>query len=63
MDQEIFQNNSGFYYIQQDKYEPRELYLERVWFILSKINNQNEFDNLEKKSKMMINEKYLGCTY
>jgi len=58
---EVFEVNGVFFQIKQDKFEPRELYLERVWFILNEIKNKSEL-NIEKlivKSRIEINKKYL----
>lgn len=62
---EVFELNGVFYEIQQDKYEPRELYIERVWFILNEIKNESKL-SLEKlivKSRIELNKKYLQCGY
>lgn len=62
---EVFELNGVFYEIPQDKYEPRELYVERVWFILNEINSKSNL-SLEKlilKSRIESNKKYLQCKY
>lgn len=61
---ELFEFNGKFYEIVQDKYEPRELYIERVWFILEsiKLGNTN-IEELIKKSRIESNKKYLKCDY
>jgi hypothetical protein len=63
MKQEVFENKYGFFIINKDEYEPRELYMERVLYILNKIQNKDDLIKLEKESKMMINKKYFGCDY
>jgi hypothetical protein len=62
---EVFELNGIFYEISQDKYEPRELYVERVWFILNEIRGKSKL-SLEKlivKSRIESNKKYLQCKY
>lgn len=65
---EVFEINGIFYNIEQDKYEPREIFMERVWYILNKIKNNDNFDNNEfeilvVESRIEINKKYLKCDY
>lgn len=63
---EVFELNGIFYEIPQDKYEPRELFLERVWFILNEIKKSNgvlDFKKLITKSRIESNKKYLECRY
>ena len=62
---EVFELNGIFYQIRQDKYETRELYLERVWFILNELKKENHLclEKLIIKSRIEINKKYLGCKY
>lgn len=60
---ETFEYNGIFYIIEQDKYEVREMFLERVWFILSKINTGKSFDELCVLSRMWINEISMNCKY
>lgn len=62
----MFEYNGGFYEITQQKYEPRELFMERVWFILpnlEKVKTVEEYNDLIKESLIWINEKKLGCQY
>ena len=61
---EVFELNNTYYIIKQDPYEIRELYMERVWFILNKI--KNGFDNLDeliKLSRIYVNTTILECEY
>ena len=63
---EIFEMNGLFYIIPQDKYEPREIFISRVWFILNEIKKSNgvfEFNNLVIQSRIYANTKFLGCKY
>lgn len=62
---EVFELNGVFYEIPQDKYEPRELYTERVWFILNEIKNESKVSlkKLIVKSRIESNKKYLQCRY
>lgn len=63
MKNEIFEYENNFFEIKQQKYEVRDIYLERVWFILHNINNYKCFDELEKISKIWSNEKIFSCHY
>ena len=65
---EIIEYNKRFIKIRQIEYEPREIYLDRVYFILNKITEEVIKDNekmelLEKESKIWANMKYLKCEY
>lgn len=62
---EVFELNGVFYEISQDKYEPRELYLERVWFILNELKEGSKLslEKLISKSRIESNKKYLQCRY
>lgn len=62
---EVFELGGSFYKIPQDKYEPRELYLERVWFILNEIREESKLslEKLISKSRIESNKKYLQCKY
>jgi hypothetical protein len=67
---EVFEMDGIFYKIQQDKYEPREVYIGRVWFILGvikgnekMIHDKIEFNKLLTKSRVESNKKHLGCNY
>lgn len=60
--QEIFEYNGIFYTIIQGKYEVREVFIERVWYILNNLN-KNTFEELEKKSKILSNIKILNCKF
>lgn len=61
--EEIFEFHGKFYKIKKDQYEPRELYLERVWYILNNNDPKISFEELIKKSRIFINSKYLKCSY
>lgn len=64
---ELFEINGLFVEIQQNKYEPREVYLRRVWYILNKIKQNknciNSFQKLVQESRIESNEYYLKCSY
>ena len=62
----VFEHEGNFYTIKQEKYEMTETYLERVRFILSKIENitnEQDYDELIKQSLIMINIKQFNCKY
>lgn len=61
---EVFELNNVYYIIKQDPYEVREIYMERVWFILNKIKNGfNDFNELIKLSRIYVNTTILKCDY
>jgi hypothetical protein len=61
---EIFEYNNKFYFIKRNKFEIREIYIERVWFILTnnKLNNTS-FEKIELESFKWANKKFLECDY
>lgn len=59
---EVIEYCGNFYKIKQQKFEPREIFMERVWFILKNINTQS-FTDLVLESYIWINKKYLKCKY
>ena len=59
---EVFEYNGKFYEIEKSINESREMFVERVWFILNKIHDDT-FDELVKKSRIWSNEKNLKCEY
>lgn len=62
---EIFEINGLFYVIDRDKYEPREIYLERVWFIIRMLNSDTSktFDEICVLSRIYTNIKNKKCIY
>jgi len=61
---DIFEHNGKFYTIQQLKFEVRERFMERVWYILNKIDKSEvSFNELIKLSIIWSNVKHLKCVY
>lgn len=63
---ELFEYNGKFYVVNQLKYEPRELLLNRVSFILNNINkptNTKSFVEIKRLSIIWSNMKYYECEY
>lgn len=63
---EVFQFNESFFYIKKDPHESREVFIERVYFILKNIgdiSNGVSYEEIEKRSKLYVNHKYLSCGY
>jgi len=62
---EIFEVNGKFIKVDQDLFEIREKYLERVFFIIKKIKNGtiDDFDEYIKLSRIYVNVNLLGCGY
>jgi hypothetical protein len=64
IDNDIFEYNDKFYIIKPTKFETRERFMERVWYILNRINKlEDTFDNLIKLSILWSNVKNLKCVY
>lgn len=63
--EELFEYKGKFYLIKRQKYEiSREIYIERVWYILNNLENKEfSITELEKASLKWSNEKYLNCSY
>ena len=65
--EEVFERNGNFYVIRKDKHESRESYLERVWFVLNRINkndvDKKNIDELCRLSRVWINTKLYNCEY
>lgn len=60
----IFEFDGGFYVIEQMKFEAREKFMERVWYILNRFSNLDEsFDESVKLSIFWSNVRYLNCKY
>lgn len=62
----IIEHNLDFYLLEQDSFEPDEIFYSRVWYILSQLHssgNKDNFDILIKKSRILANEKYHECKY
>ena len=60
---EIFEHNGNFIQISQDKYEPREIFIERVNYILNELKDNILDDDLIVRSRKWSNQKNLGCSY
>jgi len=63
MEKEIFEYEGKFYNIEADPHESREMYMERVWFILKRVKEGTPMDEIIRKSRIWINEKILGCEF
>lgn len=65
--QEVFEFNGAFYTIPIDPQESREMYVERVWFVLGKIVHDEagnaDIDKIILQSRQWSNSKHLGCKY
>ena len=58
---EVVESSGKFYSIDKDIYESRELYLQRIWFIINNFKYNNS--ELLYLSKIWINVKYFGMKY
>lgn len=59
---EIIEKNGVLYNIPRDRYETKELYYQRCWFIINNINKET-FKKLIYLSRIWINIKYFNMTY
>jgi hypothetical protein len=62
MEKRIFEHNLNFYVIEQDIYEPDEIFQERVNYVMSNLKSDT-YDNLIKKSRLLANIKNFSCSY
>ena len=67
---EIFESDGVFVELQKQRHESREMFMDRVHCVLSKIKESMKQDNddvdiatLEKQSKIWLNQRILGCEY
>jgi hypothetical protein len=58
----IIQYKTNFYIIEQQIFEPNEIFFERINFIIKNLE-LDEFTNLKKKSLLSANLKNYGCEY
>ena len=58
----IIEYGLDYYELDQDIFEPDELFYSRVWYILNNLD-KNDFETLVKKSRMEINKQYYECEY
>ena len=60
----MFTKNGFYYLIQQDKFESKEHFNQRKWFITSQVpETKEEFNEAEKLSRLWMNNKKFKCTY
>lgn len=59
----VIEYNLDFYIVDQDLYEPDEVFYTRVWYILSNLNSTSDFDILVKKSRITVNKQFYECEY
>jgi hypothetical protein len=60
--EQLIEYDGNFYKILKRNFEPREIFMERVWFILKNINSK-KFDDIILESYIWSNEKHLNCKY
>ncbi len=61
-EKKIFEHKFKFYIIEQDPYEPDDIFQYRVNFIISNLEKDN-YNNLVKKSRLLSNINNYGCEY
>jgi hypothetical protein len=62
MNKKIIEHNLNFYILEQDLFEPDEIFQYRIKYILENLEKDG-FENLIKKSRLTANEKFWGCVY
>ena len=62
MNIETIEYNGNYYLFTRRKYEPNEIFMKRVWYILKRINSK-KFNILELESFIWSNETILNCKY
>ena len=60
--QRIIEHKLNYYIIEQDLFEPDELFYERVNYILKNIDD-NDINILIKKSRIISNMQHYDCEY
>lgn len=60
---DIVEYNGNFYTIPQKKYEPYNIYIQRVRYIIKKMDQGTKMDSLIKESYIWANVKFLKCKY
>ncbi len=58
----IINHKTKFYIVEQQIFEPNEIFFERINFIFKNLEFDN-FENLKKKSLLSANLKNYGCEY
>ena len=59
---QTIEHNLNFYVVEQDLYEPEEIFYERMKYITSNLE-KDELDILVKKSKIISNKKIYNFSY
>lgn len=60
--EKIIEHNLDFYTLKQDLYESDEIFQFRINYIIKNLNNDT-FNNLVKKSRLLANIEFWGCKY
>ena len=62
----IIEYNQDFYLLDQDVYEPDEVFYSRAWYILNKLHskdNKDDFNTLVKMSRILANIQNYKCEF
>lgn len=62
MTKKIIKHNLNFYIIDQDLFEPDEIFQFRIKYITTNLEKET-IDNLIRKSRILANIEFWGCTY
>ena len=61
-EKKIFEHKLNFYVLEQDPYEPDDIFQYRVNYIMSNLE-KDSYNNLVKKSRLLSNINNYGCEY
>lgn len=59
----VIKYKSSIYYFKNDLSEDNDKFIERCWFIVKNINNNNSYEYIKNLSHIWINHKYLNTIY
>lgn len=60
----LFEFSGKFYCIKRQRFEIREIFMERVWYFLNSLDKSDlSFEELERESFVWSNKNRLGCEY
>ncbi len=62
MKKRIIEHNLNFFTMDQDLFEPDEIFADRINYVIKNLGADN-FDNLVKKSRLLVNIEIYGCEY
>ena len=61
--EEVFDINDKYIILPKNKYESRENFLIRSYFIINNVDKNNNFEELVNDSYLYLNKNYLKCKF